>query len=75
LLPTPYAHIVFTLPRDLVPLVLQNKKLLYGLLFRVSAESLLELARDPKHLGAEIGFFPAAKEWRPRKQKPQPRFL
>lgn len=63
LFPTPYAHIVFTLPRHLVPLVLQNKRLLYGLLFRASAESLLELARDPKHLGAEIGFFSVLHTW------------
>jgi len=39
------------------PLVLQNKKALYDLLFRTSAETLLEVARDSKHLGAEIGFF------------------
>ena len=57
LLPTPYVHVVFTLPRHLAPLVLQNKKVLYDLLFRTSAETLLEVARDPKHLGAEIGFF------------------
>src|SRR6202008_1196909 len=57
LLPTPYAHIVFTLPRRLAPLVLQNKKVLYDLLFRTSAETLLEVARDPRLLGAEIGFF------------------
>jgi hypothetical protein len=68
LLPTPYAHIVFTLPRHLVPLVLQNKKLLYGLLFRVSAETLLELARDPKHLGAEIGFFSVLHTWNQKLQ-------
>jgi hypothetical protein len=41
----------------LAPLVLQNKKILYDLLFRTSAETLLEVARDPRHLGAEIGFF------------------
>src|SRR5215467_2003004 len=57
LLPTPYAHIVFTLPRHLAPLVLENKKVLYDLLFRISAETLREVARNPKHLGAEIGFF------------------
>ena len=55
LLPTPYVHVVFTLPHLLAPLALQNKKVLYGLLFRASAETLLEIARDPKHLGAEIG--------------------
>ena len=63
LLPTPYAHIVFTLPRRLAPLVLQNKKLLYDLLFRISAETLLEVARDPRHLGAEIGFFSVLHTW------------
>jgi Putative transposase/Transposase zinc-binding domain len=63
LLPTPYAHIVFTLPRRLAPLVLQNKKVLYDLLFRTSAETLLEVARDPKHLGAEIGFFSVLHTW------------
>src|SRR6516165_9927623 len=63
LLPTPYAHIVFTLPRRLAPLVLQNKKVIYDLLFRTSAETLLEVARDPRHLGAEIGFFSVLHTW------------
>jgi Putative transposase/Transposase zinc-binding domain len=63
LLPTPYAHIVFTLPRRLAPLVLQNKKVLYDLLFRISAETLLEVARNPRHLGAEIGFFSVLHTW------------
>ena len=63
LLPTRYLHVVFTLPGRLVPLVLQNKKVLYGLLFRTSAETLLEVARDPKHLGAEIGFFSVLHTW------------
>ena len=57
LLPTRYLHVVFTLPHRLAPLVLQNKKVLYDLLFRTSAETLLEVARNPRHLGAEIGFF------------------
>src|SRR5437899_3381947 len=63
LLPTRYIHVVFTLPRHLAPLVLQNKKVLYDLLFRTSAETLLEVARDPKHLGAEIGFFSVLHTW------------
>ncbi|HEX2713733.1 MAG TPA: IS91 family transposase, partial [Candidatus Acidoferrales bacterium] len=63
LLPTPYAHIVFTLPRRLAPLVLQNKKVLYDLLFRISAETLREVARNPRHLGAEIGFFSVLHTW------------
>ena len=57
LLRTRYVHVVFTLPRELAPLALQNKKVIYDLLFRASAETLLEVARDPRHLGAEIGFF------------------
>jgi Putative transposase/Transposase zinc-binding domain len=63
LLPTRYVHVVFTLPRELAPLALQNKKFIYDLLFRASAETLLEVARDPKHLGAEIGFFSVLHTW------------
>jgi len=63
LLPTRYVHVVFTLPQRLAPLVLQNKKVLYDLLFRVSAETLLEVARDPRHLGAQIGFFSVLHTW------------
>lgn len=63
LLPTRYVHVVFTLPRHLAPLVLQNKKFIYDLLFRTSAETLLEVARDPQHLGAEIGFFSVLHTW------------
>ena len=63
LLPTRYVHVVFTLPRELAPLTLQNKKIIYDLLFRASAETLLEVARDPKHLGAEVGFFSVLHTW------------
>jgi hypothetical protein len=63
LLPTRYVHVVFTLPRRLAPLALQNKKIVYDLLFRASAETLLEIARDPHHLGAEIGFFSVLHTW------------
>jgi hypothetical protein len=63
LLPTQYVHVVFTLPRQLAPLTLQNKKVVYDLLFRTSAETLREVARDPKHLGAEIGFFSVLHTW------------
>jgi len=55
--------VVFTLPSRLAPLVLQNKKILYDLLFRTSAETLLEVARDPRHFGAEIGFFSVLHTW------------
>ena len=47
----------------MAPLVLQNKKVLYDLLFRTTAETLLEVARDPRHLGAEIGFFSVLHTW------------
>jgi hypothetical protein len=63
LLPTRYVHVVFTLPRELAPLALQNKRTVYDLLFRTSAETLLEIARDPQHLGAEIGFFTVLHTW------------
>jgi hypothetical protein len=63
LLPVPYFHIVFTLPHELSALVLQNKRLLYDLLFRTSAETLLEVARNPKHLGADIGLLSVLHTW------------
>jgi hypothetical protein len=68
LLPTPYVHAVFTLPRELAPLALQNKRLIYNLLFRSSAETLLEVARDARHLGAGIGFFSVLHSWNQRLQ-------
>jgi Putative transposase/Transposase zinc-binding domain len=63
LLPTRYIHVVFTLPRELAALAFQNKKVIYDLLFRTSAETLVEIARDPHHLGAEIGFFSVLHTW------------
>ena len=63
LLAVPYVHIVFTLPHELAPMALYNKKLLYDLLFRTSAASLLEIAADSKHLGAEIGFLSVLHTW------------
>ena len=68
LLPTRYVHVVFTLPHRLAPLALQNKKVIYGLLLRASAETLLEVARNPKHLGAEIGFFSVLHTWNQKLQ-------
>ena len=68
LLPTHYVHVVFTLPRELAPLALQNKRLIYNLLFHASAQTLLEIARDPRHLGAEIGFFSVLHTWNQRLQ-------
>jgi len=63
LLPVPYVHVVFTLPHELGPLAFHNKKILYSLLFRASAAALLEIARNPKHLGAEIGFLSVLHTW------------
>jgi hypothetical protein len=68
LLPTRYVHAVFTLPRELAPLALQNKKVIFNLLFHASAETLLQVARDPRHLGAEIGFFTVLHTWDQRLQ-------
>jgi hypothetical protein len=68
LLPTRYVHVVFTLPHELAPLALQNKRVIYNLLFRVSAETLLEIGRDPKRLGAEIGFFSVLHTWNQKLQ-------
>jgi hypothetical protein len=55
LLPVPYFHVVFTLPSELHPLISMNRKVLYDLLFRSVSETLTQLAKDPKHLGALIG--------------------
>jgi hypothetical protein len=63
LLSVPYVHLVFTIPHVLAALLLHNKKLLYSLLFRASAETLIEIAADSKHLGAEIGFFAVLHTW------------
>jgi hypothetical protein len=54
---------VFTIPHELAWLALQNKKIIYDLLFRASAATLLEIAADPKHLGADIGFMSVLHTW------------
>jgi predicted Zn-ribbon and HTH transcriptional regulator len=63
LLPVPYFHVVFTLPELIAAIALQNKALVYGLLFRTVAATLLTIARDPQHLGAQIGFFAVLHTW------------
>ena len=68
LLPSPYVHLVFTLPSQLASLALQNKKPIYDLLFRASAETLLEVARNPRLLGAELGFFSVLHTWNQKLQ-------
>jgi hypothetical protein len=63
LLPVPYFHVVFTLPHPLNPLIRVNQRALYGLLFQAAAQTLQHFARDPKHLGAEIGITAVLHTW------------
>jgi len=63
LLEVPYCHVVFTLPAPLSPLALQNPRVVYSVLFHAVAETLQTIARDPKHLGAEIGFLGVLHTW------------
>jgi hypothetical protein len=63
LVPLGYFHAVFTVPHQLSELMLQNKRVLYELLFRSVAATLLEVAANPKHLGAEIGFLCVLHTW------------
>ena len=63
LLPAEYFHVVFTLPEPVARIAFHNQELVYGILFRSAARTLLTLARDPKHLGAEIGFFAVLHTW------------
>src|SRR5204863_5439980 len=63
LLAVPYFHVVFTMPHELHTLILENQVGLYSLLFRAVAETLVEVARNPKHLGADIGFFGILHTW------------
>ena len=63
LLPVEYFHVVFTIPEQLAPIAFHNQEVVYGLLFRAASETLLTIARDPQHLGAEIGFFAVLHTW------------
>jgi hypothetical protein len=63
LLPVEYYHIVFTLPGRLLPLALQNKRIIYRLLFKAAPETLMEVAADPQYLGAEIGIIAMLQTW------------
>ena len=63
LLPVPYVHVVFTVPEQLAPLALRNQRLFYSLLFRAASETLLEIAADPRHLGARIGVLAVLHTW------------
>jgi hypothetical protein len=63
LLPVPYYHVVFTLPAAIADIAYQNKAVIYDLLFKVSAETMLTIAADPKHLGARIGITSVLHSW------------
>jgi len=63
LLPVEYFHVVFTVPQLLAPLALRNQRVVYAILFRAAAETLLQIAADPKHLGAQLGFLAVLHTW------------
>ncbi len=63
LLPVPYFHVVFTVPAEIADIAYQNKAVIYDILFRASAETLITIAADPKHLGARIGFTSVLHTW------------
>ena len=63
LLTTPYFHVVFTLPEEVAEIACQNKAVVYGILFRAAAQTLRTIGADPKHLGAELGFFAVLHTW------------
>ena len=63
LLPVPYYHIVFTMPAAIADIAYQNKAVVYDLLFKASAETMLTIAGDPKHLGARIGITSVLHTW------------
>lgn len=63
LLDVPYFHVVFTVPQEIAAIASQNKKVVYGILFRTTAQTLTTIAADPQHLGAEIGFFAVLHSW------------
>ncbi len=63
LLPVPYFHVVFTVPAEIADIAYHNKAVVYDILFRASAETLITIAADPKHLGARIGFTSVLHTW------------
>jgi hypothetical protein len=63
LLDTQYFHVVFTVPQPVAAIALQNKQVVYNILFRAASETLRTIAADPKHLGAQIGFFAVLHTW------------
>lgn len=63
LLPVGYYHLVFTIPAQLNPVCLQNKKVMYDILFRAASQTIIELAKDPKYLGACTGMMAVLHTW------------
>src|SRR6202007_1005868 len=63
LLPVPYVHAVFTGPEQLKPIALPNQRVFYAMLFRAASETLLEIAADPRRLGAHIGILAVLHTW------------
>src|SRR6266480_1669141 len=63
LLPVPYYHVVFTLPAPIADIAYQNKAVIYGILFKAAAETLVTIAADPEHLGARIGITAVLHTW------------
>jgi len=63
LLPVPYFHVVFTLPAEIADIAYQNKAVIYDILFKAAAETILTIAADPKHLGARIGITAVLHTW------------
>jgi Transposase zinc-binding domain/Putative transposase len=63
LLPVPYFHLVFTMPAPIAAIALQNKSVVYDILFKAAAETVRTIAADPKHLGAEIGMIAVLHTW------------
>ena len=63
LLPVPYFHVVFTLPASIADIAYQNKRVIYNLLFKVSAETMQTIAADPRHLGAKIAITSVLHTW------------
>src|SRR5438552_17097995 len=63
LLPVPYFHVVFTLPAAIANIAYQNKAVIYDILFTASAETMVTIAADPKHLGARIGMTTVLHTW------------
>jgi hypothetical protein len=63
LLPVPYFHVLFSLPKRIADIAYQNKAVIYGILFKAAADTLLTIAADPEHLGARIGITAVLHTW------------